>query len=152
MNQISVVIFLSFIIFTSVAEAKIITFEKCVPHPDDLFDKSAFEKFNLVIDTEKKTITEIVVTPDKMLKELKEIFKNDPKQLAFVEKIRTQEFNLIFFDQDYAKGYSKILELNGYVSGEHTIQINLRNKSYEKNLTRTRNKNEGPMITKTYCK
>jgi hypothetical protein len=138
--------------FGSVLEAKTITFEKCdgrlfggptVPS----FDKNTYEKFNLVIDTEKKTITEIKILTDKAL----ERYKNTPS--AILEKITITEFNLDFFDQDYAKGSYKFIESNNYVSGERRIQINLRKKSYETSIYE-RNKNlTNPAYNFTaYCK
>ena len=148
-------IILSLVLLTSsVTHAKIITFEKCTSFSDGHFDKDTYEKNNLVIDTEKKTITSIKIQTDKSVENLKELVNKNPSNsnLSYLyDKVQIEEYNLVFIDEDYAKGFSRIIESNGYVSGEKKIQISLRKKSYEHVIEPT-GVNQKPFSIKIYCK
>jgi hypothetical protein len=152
--KILFVIILSLIGFGSVTNAKIITFEKCTSFSDGRFDKDTYEKDNLVIDTEKKTITEVAIHTDKSVQNLKElVYKNHSNSNLshLYDKVQIKEYNLVFIDEDYAKGFSRIIESNGYVSGENKIQISLRKKSYEHSIELT-GVNQKPISITRYCK
>jgi hypothetical protein len=124
MKKIMLVLVLGFL-WSGNAYSQVIEYNKCRSDEKGVFNKTKFEEFKFIINTNLKTVTNVIIYTDDYVKEEREELMKiaDARFLDLVKKIRITKALITYLDNEYIKA--------NYTSGgfDNSYTINKKKKT-----------------------
>ena len=124
MKKIMLVLVLGFL-WSGNAYSQVIEYNKCRSDEKGVFNKTKLEEFKFTIDTNLKTVTNVIIYTDDYVKEEREELMKiaDARFLDLVKKIRITKALITYLDNEYIKA--------NYTSGgfDNSYTINKKKKT-----------------------